>query len=243
MKQALVIGGSNGIGLAISQSLLDRGYGVTVVDRALPDAHIRERVDYVQFDLTSDDYTLFDRFADSVDVVMITAGIGQLALFEHIDETQIDRYFHINTIPAMRLAKRFYHRLLSPADFYFGIMVSIAGFMSSPFFSVYGATKAALKIFIESVNVELQKAGSANRILNVSPGSIQGTHFNGGQANDMDKTQPLADEIVDHLLNKDDLFIPQYDEVFSHVLERYHRDFRAEGIHSYDYKLASGRVK
>jgi len=26
------------------------------------------------------------------------------------------------------------------------------------------------------------------------------------------------------------------------VLERYHADFRAEGRHSYDYKLASGRV-
>lgn len=33
-------------------------------------------------------------------------------------------------------------------------MVSIVGFMYSPFFSVYAATKAALNVFIESVNVE-----------------------------------------------------------------------------------------
>jgi NADP-dependent 3-hydroxy acid dehydrogenase YdfG len=59
--------------------------------------------------------------------------------------------------------------LLGKTDFYCGIMVSIAGFMSSPFFSVYGATKAALKIFIESVNVELIKSGTSNRILNISP--------------------------------------------------------------------------
>ena len=34
-----------------------------------------------------------------------------------------------------------------------------------------------------------------------------------------------------------DLFIPQYEEVFKNVLQRYYEDFRAEGEHSYDYKL------
>jgi short-subunit dehydrogenase len=121
-------------------------------------------------------------------------------------------------------------------------MVSIAGFMSSPFFSLYGATKAALKIFIESVNVELEKSGTTNRILNVSPGSIKGTSFNQG-ATDLNVTAPLAEEILKNMEEKNDLFIPQYEEVFKNVLERYHADFRKEGLHSYEYKVASGRVK
>jgi short-subunit dehydrogenase len=120
-------------------------------------------------------------------------------------------------------------------------MVSIAGFMSSPFFSVYGASKAALKIFIESVNVELEKAGFSNRILNVSPGSIKGTGFNQGKT-DLALTEGLAKDIIRHLECKDDLFIPQYEEIFRNVLERYHADFREEGRHSYDYKLNSGRI-
>jgi hypothetical protein len=53
----------------------------------------------------------------------------------------------------------------------------------------------------------------------------------------------LAKEIIAHLENKDDLFIPQYDEIFKAVLQRYNEDFRREGLHSYDYKLNSGRVK
>jgi short-subunit dehydrogenase len=121
-------------------------------------------------------------------------------------------------------------------------MGSIAGFMSSPLFAVYGATKAALKIFIESINVELEMRGSSNRILNVSPGSIKGTAFyNGG--NDLNATKPLAESILSHLWNKDDLFIPQYEEIFKEVLARYHDDFRKEGRHSYEYKMQSGRVK
>ena len=142
----------------------------------------------------------------------------------------------------MRIIHKFYGKLESSVDFYCGVMVSIAGFMSSPFFSVYGASKAALKIFIESVNVELEKTGSSNRILNVSPGSIKGTSFNQGKT-DLSQTSVLASEIISHLEAKDDLFIPQYEEIFKNVLERYHADFRAEGRHSYNYKLNSGRIK
>ena len=116
-----------------------------------------------------------------------------------------------------------------------GVMVSIAGFMSSPFFSVYAATKAALKIFIESINVELEKAGSRNRILNVSPGKVRGTKFHDDDT-DIERVTPLAKDIISHLESGDDLFIPLYNEVYRQVLERYHNDFRAEGRHSYEYK-------
>lgn len=126
--------------------------------------------------------------------------------------------------------------------FYCGVMVSIAGFMSSFFFAVYGATKAALKIFIERVNVELKKNGSLNCILNISPGSLKGTSFTAGKT-DLIVTAPMANSILEHLEAKDDLFIPQYDEVFREVLDRYHKDFRVEGVHSYEYKLKSGRAE
>lgn len=134
------------------------------------------------------------------------------------------------------------NKLQNDKDFYCGVMVSIAGFMSSPFFAVYGATKAALKIFIESVNVELEKNGSLNRILNVSPGSLKGTSFS-NEKTDLSVTAPMANAILENLEAKNDLYIPQYEEVFKNVLERYHKDFREEGKHSYDYKLESGRIK
>jgi short-subunit dehydrogenase len=119
-------------------------------------------------------------------------------------------------------------------------MDSIAVWKSSPFFAVYGATKAALKIFIESVNVELKKEGSQNVILNVSPGTIKGTSFY-GKENDLKALHDLSCEIIQHLEGKDDVFIPKFEEVFKEVLQRYHDDFRKEGEHSYDYKMNSKR--
>lgn len=243
IQRILVVGGANGIGLAIAHEMANRESTekVYVVDKApLMKEYAHPKIQAFQFDLTSEDYSFFDRFND-IDALMITAGFGKLSLFKDVPENYIMNSFNVNTIPVLRLVHKFYGKLDSKDDFYCGVMVSIAGFMSSPFFAVYGATKAALKIFIESVNVELSKAGTSNRILNVSPGSLKGTSFLNGKT-DLSLTAPMAKAIIDHLEAKDDLFIPQYEEVFKEVLERYHKDFRAEGEHSYDYKLNSGRV-
>lgn len=244
MKRTLIIGGANGIGLAIAKELTARPTceKVYIIDKLpLAEEYKEDKIESFEFDLTSTDFSFFNRFTD-IDSLMITAGFGKLSLFKDIDEQYIINSFNVNTISCIRIIKHFYERLLSDKDFYCGVMVSISGFMSSPFFSVYAATKAALKIFIESVNVELSKAGSHNRILNVSPGSIKGTSFNQGKT-DLQLTQSLATEIISHLEKKGDLFIPQYEEIFKEVLRRYQEDFRAEGEHSYDYKVKSGRIK
>lgn len=244
MRKALVVGGANGIGLSIASLLAnqDNFEKVYIVDKvSVAQEFYNPKFESLLFDLTSEDYSIFDGFRD-VDTLMITAGFGKLSLFKDVTEQYITSSFSVNTIAPVRIIHHFMEKLMARQDFHCGVMVSIAGFMSSPFFAVYGASKAALKIFIESVNVELEKNGSTNRILNVSPGSIKGTSFNNGKT-DLTVTKDLANEIIARLEAKEDLFIPQYDEIFKKVIERYQADFREEGRHSYDYKVQSGRVK
>lgn len=242
MRKALVVGGANGIGLAIATRLAQQETyeKIFIVDKAeLSPEYINPKFECIQFDLTSEDYSVFDEIRD-VDTLMITAGFGRLALFKDVPESYITNSFSVNSVAPIRIIHHYMDKLMDVTDFRCGIMVSIAGFMSSPFLSVYGATKAALKIFIESINVELEKNGSSNRILNVSPGAIKGTGFYKGKT-DLNAVSALADEIIAHLEAKDDIFIPQYDAVYKEVLARYNADFRAEGRHSYDYKLNSKR--
>lgn len=239
-KNILVVGGSNGIGLAIALVLSKRGK-VTIIDKQNPDIELGSTIEFVKFDLLSEDYTIFDKFTD-IDTLVITAGFGKLSLFENLSEEYVIEQITVNTIAPIRIIKRFYNKIKSKNDFYCAVMVSIAGFMSSPLFSTYGASKAALKIFIESVNVELLKSGTSNCILNVSPGSLKGTRFNHGE-NDFSLTLPIAEEIIQRMIHKEDLWIPQYDEIFKEVLNRYHSDFRKEGLHSYEYKTKSDRMK
>ena len=242
MKRMLVVGGANGIGLAIAQEMARRNTTekVYIVDKAkLLDEYAHSKIESFTFDLTTVDYSFFDQFND-IDSLMITAGFGRLALFKDVSEQHIIDSFNVNTIPVLRLIKRFYPKLEAKEDFYCGVMDSIAGWMSSPFFAVYGSTKAALKIFIESVNVELLKAGTTNQILNISPGTIKGTGFYAGKT-DLNELHDLTINIISHLEAKKDIFIPKYEEVFKEVLQRYHDDFRKEGLYSYEYKISSIR--
>ncbi len=247
MKKALIVGGSNGIGLAIAKNMIARKYFVEIVDRVAPDEKADLSNDSFCFhacDLTKMDNTVFEKLAMDRDIefLMITAGFGRVTNFENISCSEIEDMIAVNTLAGIKIIRLFYSRIQNDRDFYCGMMGSIAGLISSPMFSVYAASKAAICRFIESVNIELEVNGSSNRILNVSPGSIKGTRFNGGD-NDFSLTRQLAEEIVTHVLNKDELFIPEYDAVFKGVLERYHADPHAFGVSSYEYKLKSGRVR
>lgn len=247
MKKALIVGGSNGIGLAIAKKLIERGYYIEILDKVSPEADSglsEAAYRYQACDLTQMNPELFMTLSQDPDInfLMITAGFGRVTNFENLSLSEIENMLMVNTLAGIKTISIFYDRLRKDPAFYCGMMGSIAGLISSPMFSVYAASKAAICRFIESVNIELEVNGSANRILNVSPGSIKGTRFNGGP-NDFSQTEQLAEDIVTHIFARDELFIPDYDTVFKGVLERYHSDPHAFGISSYEYKLKSGRVK
>lgn len=245
-KKALVIGGSNGIGLAVTRSLIERGYYVYIADICKPDNSVlpdESNYEYIYCNLLDFDEDFFKKISEeeTINLLMITAGIGRVADFENIHLKEVEKIININTIAAIKIIHIFYSRIRSKKAFYCGVMGSIAGFVSSPMFSVYAASKAGICRFIESVNIELEENGYTNRILNVSPGSISGTRFNGGN-NDITKTKSLADKIVENLFASETLFIPDYDTVYKNVINEYITDAHNFGISSYQYKKSSGRA-
>lgn len=246
MKKACVVGGSNGIGLAITRELIHSGYHVYVVDISDPDYTVlndKKNYTYIKCNLL-DFYTeTFREIAsdEELELLMITAGFGRVAHFESLSLGEVNNILSVNTVSTIKIIKIFYDKIKSQKKFYCGIMGSIAGFINSPLFSVYGASKAAICRFIESVNIELCCQGFSNRILNVSPGSIKGTKFNGCE-NNLDLTKGLAQEIVSRLFTSSELFIPEYDEIYKNVIERNYLDSHTFGLSSYEYKMKSGRV-
>ena len=91
--RAVVIGGSNGIGLAITKNLLNRGYVVDILDRSKPDEEILlgEKYTYHYFDLLDLDEDLLSSLADDceISILMITAGFGRIADFEYFHTAEI----------------------------------------------------------------------------------------------------------------------------------------------------------
>lgn len=246
MRKAVVVGGSNGIGLAIANKLISGGYKVTVVDVVEPDyANISDTsaVDYVYCNLLDFNDEIFKSLANDADIdtLMVTAGFGRVAEFEYLSTVEIQKLLRVNTEAGLKIISLFYDKIKGDKPFYTGMMGSIAGLISSPMFSVYAASKAAICRFIESVNIELEKKGTANRILNVSPGSMKGTRFNGG-TNNLELSSGLASDIVDKLFERAELYIPDYDKTYERVLAEYHDDAHQFGLDSYTYKKNSGRL-
>lgn len=244
MNSAVVVGGSNGIGLSIVINLIKKGYFVYIVDRSAPDKNYlnNEQYEFIKTDLSDFEPEIFENLTkkEDVNILIITAGYGRVTRFENLDYIEIKNQMQVNAVSAMEIVKIFYNKILSNKDFYTGLMVSIAGRVSSPLFSTYSASKAALSKFIEALNIELEKGNVQNRILEVSPGSLKGTRFNGGK-NDLSQTEEIANTIVDRIMNKETLFIPDYDSVYKDVIDRYQKDSRQFGLQSYDYKIQGNR--
>ena len=235
--RALVVGGSSGIGLSIVLNLVGREAcdRVYVLDKAaFPEAYKSDKIVAAVCDLALGDYSCLEGIND-IDELYITAGFGHLKFFQELSYSYIQNSFSVNAIAPIQIIRHYYPRLLSEKEFTCGVMVSIAARLSSPLFSVYSATKAALSKFIEAVNVELDVQGSNNRILEVSPGSLKGTGFTGGPSQP-EMTAALADEIIRRSENHEELFIPQYEEVFKGVIARYEADAHRFGVESYWYK-------
>ncbi len=244
MDKAVIVGGSNGIGLAISKALIEKGWFVEICGRTEPEPGVipSKAFRFHYSDLCDFDEFLFGKLAADEDVklLMITAGIGRIADFQAHHIAEIERIFRIDTVSTIKILRIFYDRILSGNDFYTGVMGSISGWMSSPAASVYAAAKAGIVRFIESVNIELEAGGTKNRILDVSPAFFKGSRFYGGK-NDLSVMAPFAEEILTHVFNRETRFIPKYEETFHAVLERYHTDAHEYGLHSYQYKKDSGR--
>lgn len=240
---ALVVGGSNGIGLSIVINLLNDNSvnNVFVIDKNIfPENYKSDKLHFIQYDLLDFKNSNEFNLSEDIDALYITAGFGHLDYFQNFNDSYVNNIFQVNTISPILFIKKFYQNLLNKENFYCSVMVSIAGRLNSPMFSLYSASKAALSKFIEAINVELEVQGSKNRVLEVSPGSLKGTSFNGAISDPM-LTIDLASEIIDKTIQRETLFIPEYDSVFKNVIDRYHANAHKFGMDSYKYKQKNKR--
>ncbi len=161
-----MIGGASGIGLAAALQLAKKYDKILIADRNKPQINVPANISAIEVDLLTTDFEWLESCGD-VDALFYSAGFGRVAPFESLHPKEIDNSFTVNTIGALKVLNFFMPQLKSEKPFYCGIMVSIAGRVASPLFSVYSATKAALFRGIEEINTGLKMQGSENRILEI----------------------------------------------------------------------------
>ena len=195
-KVIVVTGGGNGIGRELVLNLLSRGAHVAAVD--INEAALQETVELAGskkdklsthiVDITNKDAVaaLPDQVISRhgvVDGIINNAGIIQpFVRVNDLDYAAIERVMNVNFYGTLYTTKAFLPHLLSRPEAHITNLSSMGGFLPVPGQSLYGASKAAVKLFTEALHSELMNTNV--RVTVVFPGAI-GTNIaaNSGVAN------------------------------------------------------------
>jgi len=183
-KVIVVTGGGNGIGRELVLNLLSKGARVAAVD--INEAALQETVKLAEsnkdklsthvVDITSKDAVealpeqVIARHG-AVDGVINNAGIIQpFVRVNDLDYAAIERVMNVNFYGTLYMTKAFLPHLLKRPEAHIVNLSSMGGFLPVPGQSLYGASKAAVKLLTEALHSELKATNVGVTV--VFPGAI-----------------------------------------------------------------------
>jgi len=161
VRSALVTGGSAGLGLALARMLREEGHELTLVARRpepLEEAAAELEATAVAANLADPDECVrivaaHDERFGGMDVLVNSAGVGIGGSFAEQETKRIALQLDVN-IRGTMVVTRESLPLLRASSGHVVNLASIAGTIPVPGLAVYGATKAALISFTNSLNRE-----------------------------------------------------------------------------------------
>lgn len=203
-KIIVVTGAGGGIGGALVRELLDRGAHVAAVDlRQESLQKLKSSVGETTGKLTTHALNISDQEAvaalptqviaehGSVDGLINCAGIIQpFVKVNELDYTAIERVINVNFYGTLYMTKEFLPNLLERDEAHIVNVSSMGGFLPVPGQSIYGASKAAVKLLTEGLYAEL--LDTRVRVSVVFPGATK-TNIT-GNSNIGDNAPKMDDE-------------------------------------------------
>jgi NAD(P)-dependent dehydrogenase (short-subunit alcohol dehydrogenase family) len=200
-KIALITGGSAGIGLATAKQFVEEGAYVYITGRRQTEldaavASIGSNITGIQGDVAklADLDRIFAQIRKEkgrLDVVFANAGLGDMAPLGSITEEHFDTTFNVNVKGVLFTVQKALPLMPNGASIILNAsIVDIKGF---PAFSVYSATKAAVRSFARTWTTDLKDRGI--RVNVVSPGPIDTPLLNETFSNP-DAKKALASTVV-----------------------------------------------
>jgi len=177
-KVAVITGGSTGIGLATAKLFVREGAYVFITGRRQKELDeavkaIGSNISGVQGDVAK--LADLDRLYETVkgkgriDIVFANAGIVEIATLKEVTEENFDKIFNINVKGTLFTAQKALPLLNDGGSII--LMGSVASAKGTPGWSVYGASKAAIRNFVRCWTVELKDRRIRSNVL--SPGPIE----------------------------------------------------------------------
>jgi NAD(P)-dependent dehydrogenase (short-subunit alcohol dehydrogenase family) len=200
-KVAVVTGGNSGIGLATAKRFVAEGAYVFITGRRQEqlDAAVKNighNVTAVQGDVANLGdldrlYATVKASKGRVDIVFANAGAAEFAPLGNITEEHFDRIFNTNVKGLLFTVQKALP--LIPDGGSIILNASIVGSTGNPAFSVYSATKAAVRSFARTWILDLKERKI--RVNAISPGPIATPGLDG-----LAQTEGVGDQLTASLL-------------------------------------------
>jgi len=202
----IVTGAGSGMGRALTSQLLSKGATVVAIDRnAITLEETRalattgtERLLTRVVDITDRQAlvalrTELSAGASGVDGIINNAGIIQpFVPVSMLDDAVIERVMQVNFYGTLNMVRTFLPHLLTRPQAHIVNVSSMGGFLPVPGQTIYGASKAAVKLFTEGLHAEL--ADTAVRVTLVLPGAVD-TNITRNSGVEMPPPDPSAPAI------------------------------------------------
>lgn len=183
-KVALITGGSSGIGLATARLFRIEGAQLIITGRdamSLARAHEELGGDTMALKSEAGNLNEIDALIEQIkvrfgrlDVLFVNAGVAQAGPIEQVSEAGYDELMDINLKGVFFMIQKSLPLFATKASVI--VTTSITNQLGSPNFSLYGASKAALRSLVKSLGLELIARGI--RVNAISPGPIATPIFN-----------------------------------------------------------------
>lgn len=171
-KVAVITGGNSGIGLATAQRFVSEGAYVFITGRSQSelDAAVKQIGKNVTASLADLDrlYATVKKEKGHLDIVFANAGTGEFAPLGSITEQHYDKTFDTNVKGLLFTVQKALPLLKDGSAIV--LNASIVSIKGAPAFSVYSATKAAVRSFARGWSVDLKDRKI--RVNVVSPGTV-----------------------------------------------------------------------
>ena len=173
MKNILVTGATGGMGKAICESLMRKGYKVYGIDYRKSDD--TDGVEFFECDVTDTEsiekvYEIIKADTDRIDGIVHTAGIYDMDSLIEMDEKRFIRIFNINVFGVFRINKIF-APMLKKGSRIIVTSSELAPLDPLPFNGIYGITKSTLEKYAFSLRMETNLLGVPVSI--IRPGAVK----------------------------------------------------------------------
>ncbi|MGB5943457.1 MAG: SDR family oxidoreductase [Leeuwenhoekiella sp.] len=173
-KIILITGASSGIGKAIAEFLVTKGFTVYGSSRN-PKQSVVNGVHFIKLDVTKKDSVAqavaeVIQKAGRVDVLINNAGKGITGPLEEIPEEELKAVFETNYFGPLRMINSILPAMRKQNGGLIINVTSIAGYMGLPFRGAYSATKGALGLTTEAYRMELKNFNI--KMTNMAPGDF-----------------------------------------------------------------------